>query len=304
MKEDLSWMVKNKSNSKKSTKNNPKNDKVTKVAILKLGNIASSILLEMLLDERADREDIDVCTVSSGAKMVKDSVQEATELIEKVRYDLLIVVTPNASLKVPSNAIFELSENKKPLIVITDKIKKETQEKFLEKNIGLINIPGDAMIGARREFLDPIEMTLFNADLLRVLSTTGVFTIIYKELNTLVKALQRKEEVKLPARTITPREAVKARDFQNPYAEAKAQAALEIAQQVAEVNTKGCFKIQERFSYLQQVATAHEMMRHAAKLADEVREIEKSQNKVKREPHYYDGDIEEKWLLKSKPRKI
>ena len=76
---------------------------------------------------------------------------------------------------------------------------------------------------------------------------------------------------------------------------------MEIAQKVAAINTEGCFKINDRLEYIAQVATAHEMMRQAAKLADEAREIEKAANKVRRQPHSYNGDVQDKRTLKEKP---
>jgi len=51
------------------------------------------------------------------------------------------------------------------------------------------------------------------------------------------------------------------------------------------------------------VAAAHEIMRTAAKLADEAREIEKSQDKVLRRPHFKDGKIGTKRSLMEKPLK-
>ncbi|MHA1555495.1 MAG: F420-dependent methylenetetrahydromethanopterin dehydrogenase, partial [Candidatus Heimdallarchaeota archaeon] len=61
------------------------------------------------------------------------------------------------------------------------------------------------------------------------------------------------------------------------------------------------FKIKDRLEYVAQVAAGHEMMRNAAKLADEAREIEKSNNKVRRQPHSYEGDVQDKRLLTEKP---
>jgi len=40
-----------------------------KVGVLKMGAIGTAVILEYLLDERADREDIEVRVVTSGAKM-------------------------------------------------------------------------------------------------------------------------------------------------------------------------------------------------------------------------------------------
>ena len=48
-----------------------------KVGIFKCGNIATSPLLELLLDELADRRDIKVRTVTTGSKMGAEDVEEA-----------------------------------------------------------------------------------------------------------------------------------------------------------------------------------------------------------------------------------
>ncbi|MGC9779875.1 MAG: F420-dependent methylenetetrahydromethanopterin dehydrogenase [Candidatus Heimdallarchaeota archaeon] len=272
-----------------------------KVGILKLGNIASSVLLEMLLDERADRLDIDIKTVSSGAKLISESIDAAYKIFSKLNFDLIIVATPNASLKAPLKIINKIIDQKLPLIVLTDVMKKEVREELVEKNVGYLIIKSDAMIGARREFLDPIEMALFNSDLIKVLSIGGVFNLIYKKIDMVLEQLIADKKVKFPQKIVTSRKAVKFAGFSNPYAEAKARAALEIAENVAKVNTEGCFKINERFEYIPQVAMGHEMMRIAAKLADEAREIEKSLNQVRRCPHGYEGEIQDKRTLTEKP---
>ena len=276
--------------------------RVKKVGILKLGNIASSILLEMLLDERADREDIQVRTVSSGAKLTGTAVKEAFALLSKETFDLIVVATPNASLKTPKEVVKKIHGKGQPVIVLTDVLKKETREEFVSENIGFLVVKADAMIGARREFLDPIEMALYNSDLLKVLAIGGAFRIIYSEIDRALESIVKESREKnLPQKVITAKKAVDAADFFNPYAKAKARAALEIAEKVAKVNNEACFKLSERQEYLQQVATAHEMMQTAAKLAGEAREIEKSINKVKRQPHHYKGQIQSKRLLTEKP---
>jgi methylenetetrahydromethanopterin dehydrogenase len=278
-----------------------KDIKKKKLGVLKLGNIASSVLLEMLLDERADREDLTVRTISSGAKLTSKEIKNAYEIYSKISFDLNIIATPNASLKAPLEIIFDLASTKTPLIVLTDVVKKEVKDQFKEKNIGYLIVESDAMIGARREFLDPIEMAIFNADLLKVLAIGGVFNIIYQEIDRVLDQIVNKEEITLPNKVITPRRAVKQAGFSNPYAEAKAQASLEIAKAAAKVNTEGCFKINDRLEYIPQVATGHEMIQAAAKLAETAREIEKSLNKVQRKPHHYKGEIQQKRLLKEKP---
>ncbi|MHA1243429.1 MAG: F420-dependent methylenetetrahydromethanopterin dehydrogenase [Candidatus Heimdallarchaeota archaeon] len=275
--------------------------KISKVGILKLGNIATSVLLEMLLDERADRLDIDVRTISSGAKLEEKSISDALTIFLKEDFDLSIITTPNASLKNPQKAIKKIKEKSPNVIVISDILKKDHREEFKEKGIGYLIVKSDAMIGARREFLDPTEMAIFNADLIKVLSIGGAFNVVYQKIDEVLSLIKENKKIVLPHKVITPIVAVEFAGFSNPYAEAKARGALEIAQKVAAINTEGCFKINDRQEYIAQVAAAHEMMRHAAKLADEAREIEKASNKVRRQPHSYSGDVQDKRTLKEKP---
>ncbi|WP_288046892.1 F420-dependent methylenetetrahydromethanopterin dehydrogenase, partial [Methanothermococcus sp.] len=51
---------------------------VVKVGIIKCGNIGMSPIVDLALDERADRKDIDVIVLSSGAKMGPEQVEEVT----------------------------------------------------------------------------------------------------------------------------------------------------------------------------------------------------------------------------------
>ncbi|MFW9922352.1 MAG: F420-dependent methylenetetrahydromethanopterin dehydrogenase [Candidatus Thorarchaeota archaeon] len=273
----------------------------TKIVILKLGNIASSVLLEMLLDERADRTDLEVRTISSGAKLENTSISDAYNISKNVDCDLILITTPNASLPNTMKLISKVKEKKLPTIIISDILKDESIEIFKKENIGYLMIKADAMIGARREFLDPMEMVLYNSDLLKVLAVGGVLNLIYHEIDAVIEQISRKETVILPQIKVTSASAVKYAGFSNPYAEVKARGALEIAEKVSDINHKGCFKINDREEYITQVATGHEMMRNAAQLADDAREIEKINNRVRRQPHSYEGEIQEKITLTEKP---
>jgi len=42
---------------------------MVRISFLKLGNIATSTMIELLLDERAERDDMEVRVLSSGANM-------------------------------------------------------------------------------------------------------------------------------------------------------------------------------------------------------------------------------------------
>ena len=157
------------------------------------------------------------------------------------------------------------------------------------------------MIGARREFLDPVEMSIFNSDIIKVLAVTGVLPILANEIDELIGALKKGMEISLPKIIIDGEKAISASGLVNPYARAKAMAAHEIAKRVSGLTNKGCFAIKEWERYTLVVASAHEMMRYAAKLADEAREIEKNGDNLLRKPHHNDGAILTKSKLIEKP---
>ncbi|MGZ4908323.1 MAG: F420-dependent methylenetetrahydromethanopterin dehydrogenase, partial [Halobacteriota archaeon] len=90
-------------------------------------------------------------------------------------------------------------------------------------------------------------------------------------------------------------------EFCNPYARAKAIAAYEMAAKVADVNVKACFMTKEWEKYVPLTAASHDLMRTAAKLVDEAREMEKANDTVLRMPHGKDGEILVKCDLISKP---
>jgi methylenetetrahydromethanopterin dehydrogenase len=159
------------------------------------------------------------------------------------------------------------------------------------------------MIGARREFLDPIEMALFNADAIKVLAVTGIYNIVFEALDKIIEQLKRGEKPELPLIRVTRSMAVEAAGFSNPYAEAKAAAAYEMAKRVSSLTTQACFKEKDWKVYTALCAAAHELMRWAAVLADEAREIEKYGDTVLRKPHHRDGSVLKKRRLIEKPAK-
>ncbi|MBS7610225.1 F420-dependent methylenetetrahydromethanopterin dehydrogenase [Candidatus Bathyarchaeota archaeon] len=275
-----------------------------KVCVAKIGNIGSSVLLELLLDERADREDIDVRVVSSGAKLgVAQAEDVATKLLE-FKPQLILIASPNASLPGPLRLREILSKSGAPIIVVSDAPTRKVEKDLEAQGIGYIIVLADSMLGARREFLDPVEMALFNAYILKVLAITGVFNILQREIDTVIEALKKGEEPKLPRLVVDKETAVKAAGFQNPYARAKAMAAFEIARRVADLTTEGCFVIKEWERYVGIVAAAHEMILSASRLAAEARELEKAGDSVYRTPHHRDGFILEKRRLMEKPLRI
>ncbi len=277
-------------------------DKPIRICVLKMGAIGSAVLLEYILDERAERKDVEVRVYSTGAKLFsEDYGRELAEKALSEEYDLYIVVSPNATLPGPTKARETLREKGKPVIVISDSPVKKIKDELKEKGFGYIIVTADSMIGARKEFLDPTEMALYNSDVIKVLAVTGVYRLIQKEIARIVDALKKGGKPELPHIVVKKENAIETAMFKNPYARAKAMAAFEIARRVADLTTEGCFKIKEREKYIPVVAAAHEMMRVAARLADEAREIEKSNDTVVRTPHDSKGNVLYKEKLLEKP---
>ncbi len=278
---------------------------VVKVGIAKLGNIASGVMAELLLDERADREDMITFMATSGTKLQPEDIDRVVSNMKAWGPDFCIVVSPNGVLPGPTGAREALAEAGIPCVVITDDIttKKEQFEALKASNFGYIIMKADSMIGARREFLDPIEMADYNGNLVKVLALTGAFRKMQLELDKVVdqvKEGKKGADLALPKVVMTSDKAVDG-EFTNPYALAKARAAYEVAQAVAGVNVKGCFMTKEWEKYIPIVTSAHEMMRQAAVLCDEARELEKAGDAVIRKPHKKTGEIVSKTALISKP---
>ncbi|MBS7624569.1 F420-dependent methylenetetrahydromethanopterin dehydrogenase [Candidatus Bathyarchaeota archaeon] len=276
---------------------------VVKIGVLKAGCLGSLPLLEFILDERADREDIQVKVVGSGSKVTPEACIEGAEYILKMNIDLIIFIGPAQTTQGPAEARKILRSSNKPVIVISDSPARRIIKELEEYGFGYIIVEADSMIGARREFLDPVEMALYNSDIIRVLAVTGVLNIIVEELDKAINAIKYGEKPPLPKLIVDSRRAVEAAGLSNPYAKAKAIAAYELAKQVSNITFEACFKLHEPEEYIPLVAAAHEIMRVAARLADEVREIEKSGDSVLRKPHFRDGTRGEKRLLMEKPVK-
>ncbi|MFH0749250.1 MAG: F420-dependent methylenetetrahydromethanopterin dehydrogenase [Candidatus Bathyarchaeota archaeon] len=278
-------------------------ERIVKLGVLKVGCVGSAPLIEFLLDERAERNDIETRVVGSGASMVKKRCEEAANVLVSYKPDLAIVVSPNATVPGPTAAREVLAKNNIPTIIVSDSPVKKIVKDLEAAGFGYIIPEADSMIGARREFLDPVEMALFNSDVIKVLAITGVFPLIITSIDNVIHALKRGEKPELPRLIVNKEKSIAASGLQNPYARAKATAAYEISQRVAGLTSEGCFVIQEWENYIALVAAAHEMMRVAAKLADEAREIEKGGDAVKRNPHAKDGTRLTKQRLIEKPAK-
>ena len=236
---------------------------VVKIAIIKSGNIGTSPVIDLLLDERADRPNIDVRTFGSGAKMNPEQVEDVVPKIDAFEPDFAIFISPNPGAPGPAKAREMLSEKDVPAIIIGDAPGKGKKDEMDEQGLGYIIVMSDPMIGAKREWLDPTEMAIFNSDILKVLAETGALRLVQKTIDDVI-AQAEAGEIELPKLIVTAEKAAEAGGFANPYAKAKAIAAY-------------------------------------AKLAQEAREIEKANDTVLRTPHMKEGNPGCKTDLISKP---
>jgi methylenetetrahydromethanopterin dehydrogenase len=274
---------------------------VVKIGVIRSGNLGTSPVIDLVLDERADRPNIDVRGVNSGAKMGPEQVEEIVPKILDFDPDFVVFISPNPGAPGPARARELLSEMDVPAVIVGDAPGMGKREEMDEQGLGYIIVQGDPMIGARREFLDPTEMASFNADVIKVLAATGAYRVVQETLDEIIATCEAGNEVELPKVVINTAKATAAAGFSNPYAKAKAMAAYEIAAAVGGIDLKGCFMVKEMENYVPIVASAHEMISVAAKLATEARELEKANDTVLRKPHGAQGQTMSKTVLVSKP---
>jgi methylenetetrahydromethanopterin dehydrogenase len=271
-----------------------------RVGIVKLGNLGTSRYIDLILDERADR-DVYVRTVGTGAKLGEAEADEAVAKILEFKPQLCIVISPNGALPGPTKAREAIKNAGVPTIAISDVPMMKVKDDLKAKGLGYFIVKCDSMIGARRQFLDPTEMVLFNADMTKVLAETGVVRLIQTELDRCIGEIAAGGAPTVPQIVIDAAKAVPMAGYKNPYAQAKAFAAFAAAEKVGDLDLLGCFMQKEMEQYVITVASAHELLRTAAKLCDEAREMEKAGDSIKRTPHAADGKILGKTLLVSKP---
>lgn len=272
-----------------------------KIGIFKCGNIGSSPLFELLLDELADRQDIKARILSTGPKMAVEDVEETLPKIFELDPQILVLISPNPAIPGPAKVREKFSSSGLPSVIISDAPAKRIKTDLEKQNIGYIIITGDPLIGARREFLDPVEMAIFNSNIIKVLAITGVYRIIHQEIDKLVHSIKSGLGPVLPRLVVDVNTIRDNSDFTNPYALAKAMAAYELTEKIAEVDLQACFIEKESGKYIPLVASAHEIAQIAARLAEEAREIEKCGDTVVRRPHSKEGKLKVKYKLMLPP---
>ena len=276
---------------------------MAKIGFIKLGNLGMSQVIDLVQDEIAAREGIQIRVFGTGPKMGVDEAAD-TERLKNFNADFYVMISPNSSAPGPT-AAREIYKDV-PCIVISDGPTKKDDRKALEDaGFGYIIMTVDPLIGAKREFLDPVEMASFNSDAMKVLSTCGALRLIQEEFDNVaaqVDAGKSGKDLVLPHILAKPETCIERAGFNNPYAKAKALAAMHMADKVAQINFPACFMMKEIEQVTLTTATAHEMMRAAAQLAIDAREIEKSNDSVFRQPHAKNGNLLTKTKLYEKPQ--
>ncbi len=262
-----------------------------KVVFAKIGMIGITTMVEGLFDERAVRRDIVVRSVYSGCKMEAIDAKEVVEASLSFKPNLIVFVTPYLQGDGPMVAVDILSKSGVTTCVITNTASKQVLNKLGESGIGYIVVDADPMIGAKKEFLDPVEMCLFNSDIIRVLALTGVYRAVQVEVDKIINSLKEGAKPQPPKLILDKEKALAYAGYQNPYAAAKAMAAFEASRLVAELSMKGCYAVKDLVKALHYVSASHEVMRAASMLADEAREVEKKNDTVERVIHISDGAL-------------
>ncbi|WP_135613224.1 F420-dependent methylenetetrahydromethanopterin dehydrogenase [Methanococcoides sp. AM1] len=276
---------------------------MAKIGFIKLGNLGMSQVIDLVQDEIAAREGISVRVFGTGPKMGKAEAAE-TEAFKEWGADFYVMISPNSSAPGPT-AARELYKDV-PCIVISDgPTKKDDRQALEDAGFGYIVMTVDPLIGAKTEFLDAVEMASFNSDAMKVLSTCGVVRMIQEELDAVAAQVDEGKsgnDLELPHILAKPEKCIERAGFNNPYAKAKALAALHMADKVAQINFPACFMMKEIEQVTLTTATGHEMMRAAAQLAIDAREIEKANDSVFRKPHSKKGVQMTKTSLYEKPQ--
>lgn len=271
------------------------------VCFVKCGNIATSTVVDLLLDEIAARDDIQFTILGSGPKMTPSETERIAGLVPGLNPDLVVICGPNAGAPGMVRLRKAIKDTKAPKIVIGDGPSRKVKDKLEAEGFGYLIMEGDPLIGARREFLDPTEMGIFNADVLKVLAITGSLRVVQQELDRAIESLGS-DSAYLPTKVVTQTASLAKSGFSNPYARAKGAAAFELTALAAKINAKACFAETDMKKYVRLAATAHELTREAAKIADEAREIEKGSDTVLRTPHSRSGTSLQKKSLMKKPQ--
>ena len=192
------------------------------IGFIKMGNLGMSQVINLIQDEIAAREGITVRVFGTGAKMGPAEAAD-TESFKQWNADFVVIISPNAAAPGPT-AAREVWRDV-PCIVVSDgPTKKEAREAFEQEGFGYIILPVDPLIGAKREFLDSVEMAAFNSDAMKVLSICGVVRLIQEELDKVtdqVASGKSGKELELPHIFAKPEKCVEHAGFRKSLCKGK-----------------------------------------------------------------------------------
>ncbi len=274
---------------------------MVRAVIIKCGNIATSTMVDLLLDETAARDDLEITVIGSGPKMTPRDTERIARLVPSLEPQMVVVCGPNVGSPGMVSLRKALAGLAVPRIMISDGPSKKVKQELEKDGFGYLIMDADPLIGARREFLDPTEMAIFNADVTKVLAVVGSFRAVQDELDKTIEALKRGEAY-LPRAEVSDSYSLPKAGFSNPYARSKAAVAFRLLEAAAQMNYRACFVEKEMKKYVRLAASAHEAVRTAAKMADEARELEKGTDTVLRTPHSKSGKILKKRALLARPK--
>jgi len=264
---------------------------VADILVIKCGNIATSTMVDLILDETASREDLRFTILGTGPKMAPEDTERISRLIPSIQDpNLILLVGPNAGAPGMVRIRKALKSQIVPWIVISDGPSRKVRNKLKKEGAGYLIMEADPLIGARREFLDPTEMAAFNSDVIKVLAATGSFRYLHSQLDQVIESLDQ-DQVYLPRKLVSQSRSLASAGFRNPFARAKAATAFRLSKEAASMNYRACFVEKDPKKYIRIAAAAHEMVRQASILADDAREMEKQSNSLLRTPHTKSGKI-------------
>jgi len=171
---------------------------LVRIGVLKIGCLGIGLIAEYIIDERAKREDIEVFVIGTGSKMHLNQCLNAATELAKQRLDVFLIISPNPGGEGPKSAIEHLGKSGVPTIILTNSASRKVTTEFESKGFGYMILEADAMIGAKREFLDANEVALFDGDVLKVLAITGAINIVVDALDRVIESVRIKEKPELP----------------------------------------------------------------------------------------------------------
>ena len=243
------------------------------IGFIKMGNLGMSQVINLIQDEIAAREGITVRVFGTGAKMAPADAAD-TESFKQWNADFVVIISPNAAAPGPT-AAREIWKDVPCIIVSDGPTKKEAREAFEQEGFGYIILPVDPLIGAKREFLDSVEMASFNADAMKVLSICGVVRLIQEELDKVTEQVasgKSGKDLELPHIFAKPEKCVEHAGFANPYAKSKLLLPFTWLKRL--LRSTSCLLHVEGNRAVCLTAAADMRLWSAAQLANQAREIE------------------------------